>query len=94
LLTVGLADLRGALHFGVDEASWLGTAFNAGLMFIEPFSVYIGLPAVRQQAFRLAITDSFRLVAWAAVCCLIVVACMAPVTTQYRQVVKAAAATA
>jgi len=49
---------------------------------------------VKQQAFTLAITDSFRLVAWAAVCCLIVVACMAPVTTQYRQVVKAAAATA
>ena len=49
---------------------------------------------VKQQAFTLAITDSFRLVAWAAVCCLIVVACMAPVPTQYRQVIKAAAATA
>jgi DHA2 family multidrug resistance protein len=42
LLSVGLADLRGALHLGVDEASWLGTAFNAALMFIGPFSVYLG----------------------------------------------------
>jgi MFS transporter, DHA2 family, multidrug resistance protein len=42
LLSVGLADLRGALHFGVDDASWLGTAFNAAMMFIGPFSVYLG----------------------------------------------------
>jgi DHA2 family multidrug resistance protein len=42
LLSVGLPDLRGALHLGVDEASWLGTAFNAGLMFVGPFSVYLG----------------------------------------------------
>lgn len=42
LLSVGLADLRGSLHLGVDEASWLGTAFNAALMFIGPFSVYLG----------------------------------------------------
>jgi DHA2 family multidrug resistance protein len=42
LISVGLTDLRGALHLGVDEASWLGTAFNASLMFIGPFSVYLG----------------------------------------------------
>jgi DHA2 family multidrug resistance protein len=42
LVSVGLADLRGYLHLGFDEASWIGTAFNAGLMFIGPFSVYIG----------------------------------------------------
>jgi DHA2 family multidrug resistance protein len=42
LLSVGLPDLRGALHLGVDEASWLGTAFNAALMFVGPFSVYLG----------------------------------------------------
>jgi DHA2 family multidrug resistance protein len=43
---------------------------------------------VRQQAFTLAITDSFLLVAWAAVCCLLVIACMAQVPKQYRQVVN------
>jgi DHA2 family multidrug resistance protein len=45
---------------------------------------------VRQQAFTLAITDSFMLLAASAVLCLIVVACMAPVPKQYRQVVHAA----
>jgi MFS transporter, DHA2 family, multidrug resistance protein len=42
LLSVGLADLRGALHLGMDEASWLGTAFKAAMMFIGAFSVYLG----------------------------------------------------
>jgi DHA2 family multidrug resistance protein len=42
LISVGLVDLRGALHLGVDEASWMSTAFNASLMFIGPFSVYLG----------------------------------------------------
>jgi DHA2 family multidrug resistance protein len=42
LLSVGLADLRPGIGFSVDQAAWIGTAFNAGLMFIGPFSVYIG----------------------------------------------------
>jgi DHA2 family multidrug resistance protein len=42
LISVGMADIRGALHLGVDEAAWIGTAFNAALMFIGPFSVYLG----------------------------------------------------
>jgi MFS transporter, DHA2 family, multidrug resistance protein len=42
LLSVGLADLRGALHLGSDNASWLGTAFNAAMMFMGPLSVYLG----------------------------------------------------
>ena len=42
LLSVGIADLRGALHLDFDEASWIGTSYNMGLMFIGPFSVYLG----------------------------------------------------
>lgn len=42
LTNVGLADIRGALHLGVDEASWINTSFNASMMFIGPFSVYLG----------------------------------------------------
>src|SRR5215469_5398752 len=42
LLSVGLADLRGALHLSVDAASWLSTSYNAAMMFIGPFSVYLG----------------------------------------------------
>jgi DHA2 family multidrug resistance protein len=42
LMSVGLPDVRGALHLGVDEASWINTSFNASMMFIGPFSVYLG----------------------------------------------------
>src|SRR5580700_10154153 len=42
LMSVGLPDLRGAMHLGVDEASWINTAFNASMMFIGAFSVYLG----------------------------------------------------
>jgi DHA2 family multidrug resistance protein len=41
-MSVGLADIRGALHLGVDEAAWINTSFNASMMFIGPFSVYLG----------------------------------------------------
>jgi DHA2 family multidrug resistance protein len=42
LISVGLPDLRGALGFGVDEASWIPTSYNMALMFMGPFSVYLG----------------------------------------------------
>ena len=42
LLSVGLPDLRGALGLGIDEASWIPTAFNMALMFMGPFSVFLG----------------------------------------------------
>src|ERR1700739_3975289 len=42
LMSVGLSDIRGGLHLGVDEASWINTSFNAAMMFIGPFSVYLG----------------------------------------------------
>ena len=42
MISVGLPDLRGALGFGFDEASWIPTAYNMALMFIGPFSVFVG----------------------------------------------------
>ena len=42
LLSVGAPDLRGALRLDADTASWIGTAYNMGMMFIGPFSVYLG----------------------------------------------------
>jgi MFS transporter, DHA2 family, multidrug resistance protein len=42
LISVALPDLRGALGLGVDEASWIPTAYNMALMFIGPFSVFLG----------------------------------------------------
>jgi hypothetical protein len=120
LMNVGLADIRGALHLGVDEGASINTAFNASMMFIGPFSVYLGdslggvialliiagLSAstglstmvrgaevlglqIRQQAYTLAISDSFLLLATCCVACLVVVAFMSKVPTQYRQVTAA-----
>ena len=42
LVSIGLPDLRGALGLGIDEAAWIPTAYNMGLMFMGPFSVYFG----------------------------------------------------
>jgi DHA2 family multidrug resistance protein len=42
LLNVGTPDLRGVLHLDADSASWIGTTYNMGMMFIGPFSVYLG----------------------------------------------------
>jgi MFS transporter, DHA2 family, multidrug resistance protein len=42
MLTLGLADLRGHVGLGVDEGAWLDSAYNASLMFIGPFSVFLG----------------------------------------------------
>jgi DHA2 family multidrug resistance protein len=42
LLTLGLADLKGNVGIGFDEGAWISSAFNAALMFIGPFSVYLG----------------------------------------------------
>jgi DHA2 family multidrug resistance protein len=41
LLTVGLPDLRGAMGFGFDEASWLTTALNMAMMFSGCFVVFL-----------------------------------------------------
>src|SRR6202161_1656507 len=41
LLSVGLADLRGAMGLGFDEASWLPTALNMATMFSGLFVVFL-----------------------------------------------------
>jgi DHA2 family multidrug resistance protein len=42
MTSVGLPDLRGAMGFGFDEASWIPTSYDMALMFIGPFSVFLG----------------------------------------------------
>ena len=42
MISLGLADFKGHRGFGFDEGAWLGTAFDVGLMFIGPFTVYLG----------------------------------------------------
>ena len=41
LVAVGLPDLRGALGFGFDEASWIPTALNMAMMFSGVFVVFV-----------------------------------------------------
>src|SRR6266403_1598540 len=42
MISLGLADFKGVHGFGYDEGAWIGTAFDVGLMFIGPFTVYLG----------------------------------------------------
>src|SRR5215470_16585430 len=42
MLTLGLPDLRGHVGVSVDNAAWFDSAFNASVMFIGPFTVYLG----------------------------------------------------
>jgi MFS transporter, DHA2 family, multidrug resistance protein len=42
MLSLGLADMKGHVGISFDDGAWLDSAFNASLMFIGPFTVYIG----------------------------------------------------
>lgn len=42
MITMGLADLKGHLGIGFDAGAWIGTTYNMALMFIGPFTVYLG----------------------------------------------------
>jgi MFS transporter, DHA2 family, multidrug resistance protein len=42
MISLGMPDYRGLHGFGYDESAWIGGAFDAGLMFIGPFTVYLG----------------------------------------------------
>jgi DHA2 family multidrug resistance protein len=42
MLSLGLADLKGHVGISYDQGAWLDSAYNAALMFIGPFTVYLG----------------------------------------------------
>jgi MFS transporter, DHA2 family, multidrug resistance protein len=42
MLSLGMADMKGHLGISFDDGAWLDSAFNASLMFIGPFTVYLG----------------------------------------------------
>ena len=42
LLTLGLADLKGNVGIAFDDGAWISTTYNTALIFIGPFSVYLG----------------------------------------------------
>jgi DHA2 family multidrug resistance protein len=78
----GITDHR---LFGLGHAF---APYSTGFTAVGRAAEVLGLQ-VRQQAFTLAISDSFFLVAACCVACLVVVAFMSKVPTQYRQVVAA-----
>ena len=41
--SLGLADVRGALGFGLDEASWLNTLYSAGELLAMPFTTWFAI---------------------------------------------------
>ena len=43
ITSVGIADLRGAVHAGFDEGAWITTAATVGQMFIGPVAAWLGL---------------------------------------------------
>src|SRR5258708_38351280 len=42
MITLSLADLKGHLGIGFDAGAWIGTTYNMALMFIGPFTVFLG----------------------------------------------------
>src|SRR5437660_1818388 len=42
MISLGMPDFRGLHGFGYDESAWIASAFDAGLMFIGPLTVYLG----------------------------------------------------
>ena len=42
MLSLGLADLKGHVGISFDQGAWFDSAYNAAIMFIGPFSVYLG----------------------------------------------------
>jgi DHA2 family multidrug resistance protein len=61
MISLGLADLKGHVGIGFDDGAWLGSAFNVALMFIGPFTVYLGALMGPRRVLFFAAT-SFTLV--------------------------------
>src|SRR5258708_4416462 len=59
--TLGTADLKGSFGIGCDDGAWIGSAYNGGLRFIGPFTVYLGGLLGPRRVLRIA-AISFTLV--------------------------------
>ena len=42
MISLGTADLKGHLGISFDDGAWISSAYNMALMFIGPFTVYLG----------------------------------------------------
>jgi len=59
---IALADVRGALGFGLDDASWLTTAYNAGELIAMPFAAWFAV-TLSVRRFELWLLAACTLVA-------------------------------
>jgi DHA2 family multidrug resistance protein len=88
------------VQLGASQTLQRGLALAAGVLpktstsdvAVARAAALLGL-TVRRQAFTLAIADSFLLVAYAAIACLVVIACMSTLKLQYKQVTAPPATT-
>jgi hypothetical protein len=85
LISVGLADIRGALHLGVDEGSWINSAFNVSMM--GRAAEVLGRSFSRRPIRWQSLTAFF----FGYILCgvLVVVSSMSKVQTEYWQVTAA-----
>ena len=65
MISLGIADLKGGLGFGFDDGAWISSAYNIALMFIGPFTVYVGALLGPRRVLFLAAT-AFTLICLAA----------------------------
>src|SRR5207245_6649781 len=63
VLSLGLADLKGNVGIGFDDGAWIGSAFNVALMFIGPFTVYLG-GLLGPRRVLLASAPVFTVICW------------------------------
>src|SRR5262250_468486 len=56
MLTLGLADLKGHMGIGFDQGAWISSAYNVALMFVGPFTVYVGALLGPRRVLLLAAT--------------------------------------
>src|ERR1700741_3470634 len=61
MISLGLADLKGGLGFGFDDGSWISSSYNIALMFVGPFTVYVGALLGPRRILFMAAT-SFTLI--------------------------------
>ena len=53
---LGLADIRGALGFGLDDASWITTAYTVGGLVATPFATCFAITLSVRRFHRLMVT--------------------------------------
>src|SRR5215470_8006702 len=56
MISLGLADLKGGLGFAFDDGSWISSSYNIALMFVGPFTVYVGALLGPRRVLFLAAT--------------------------------------